>query len=80
LVYFEVQPQIEHKFIKKRFVTIQVSQLFHFPVKSLKGVKPKQMELDGFGPKWDRRFMLVDKTGRFLTQRECPFLPGPTII
>jgi uncharacterized protein YcbX len=32
------------------------------------------MELDTFGPKWDRRFMLVDKNGRFLTQRECPLM------
>jgi len=53
-------------------VTIQINQLFHFPVKSLKGVQLTQMELDSFGPKWDRRFMLADKSGRFLTQRECP--------
>ena len=57
---------------RENVVSIQISQLFHFPVKSLKGVRLKQMELDTFGPKWDRRFMLVDKNGRFLTQRECP--------
>lgn len=54
---------------------IQISQLFNFPVKSLKGSQFEQMEVDVFGPKWDRRFMLINKgTGRFLTQRECPLM------
>ena len=53
-------------------MTIQVSQLFHFPVKSLKGTGLQQMTLDAFGPQWDRRFMLIDANGRFVTQRQCP--------
>lgn len=53
-------------------MTLQISQLFHYPVKSLKGAQLSQMEVDTFGPRWDRRFMLTDKSGRFLTQRQCP--------
>jgi uncharacterized protein YcbX len=55
-------------------MTIQISQLYHFPVKSLKGVSLTQMEVDDFGPKWDRRFMLIDHSGRFVTQRQCPMM------
>ncbi|MFY0639534.1 MAG: MOSC domain-containing protein [Bermanella sp.] len=53
-------------------MAVQVSQLFHFPVKSLKGSKLESMSIDEFGPQWDRRFMLVEKTGRFVTQRQSP--------
>lgn len=55
-------------------MSIIVSQLCHYPVKSLKGISLNQMEVDAFGPKWDRRFMLVDSTGRFVTQRQCPLM------
>ena len=53
-------------------MTPYISQLFYFPVKSLKGSKLDVMSIDEFGPQWDRRFMLVDKTGRFVTQRQLP--------
>lgn len=53
-------------------MTIKVSQLFYYPVKSLKGQSIERVQLDAFGPKWDRRFMLVDDNGRFITQRQCP--------
>lgn len=49
-----------------------VSQLFYFPVKSLKGSELASMSIDEFGPQWDRRFILVEKTGRFVTQRQSP--------
>ncbi len=55
-------------------MTIQISQLFHYPVKSLRGAQLSQMEVDTFGPRWDRRFMLADQSGRFLTQRQCPLM------
>ena len=55
-------------------MTIKVSQLLYYPVKSLKGVSVDKLEVDGFGPKWDRRFMLVDEKGRFITQRQCPVM------
>lgn len=53
-------------------MSIQVSQLFYYPVKSLKGIGCSGFALDEFGPKWDRRFMLIDEKGRFFTQRQCP--------
>ena len=47
-----------------------VSQLLNYPVKSCKGNQLSEMEIDSFGPKWDRRWMLVDCDGRFVTQRQ----------
>ena len=47
-----------------------VSQLLNYPVKSCKGNQLSEMEIDSFGPKWDRRWMLVDSDDRFVTQRQ----------
>lgn len=50
---------------------MQVSQLFHYPVKSCRGNPLPIMLIDQFGPQWDRRWMIVDRTdGRFMTQRQ----------
>ncbi|TBW59182.1 MOSC domain-containing protein [Marinobacter halodurans] len=51
-----------------------VEQLFYYPVKSLHGVEVDAVTLDDFGPAGDRRWMLVDEDGRFVTQREQPRL------
>jgi uncharacterized protein YcbX len=51
-----------------------VSQLFSFPVKSLQGNPLQEMHLDDFGPGSDRRFMLVDASGKFMTQRAHPLM------
>lgn len=47
-----------------------LSQIFIYPIKSLRGISLQQTQLTGKGPKWDRRWMLVDADGRFLSQRE----------
>jgi len=47
-----------------------LSQLFIYPVKSCAGIEQQQVALDRFGPVGDRRWMLVDGAGRFMTQRE----------
>jgi len=44
--------------------------LHAFPVKSCRGIALQEMELDAFGAKLDRRFMVVDEQGRFITQRQ----------
>lgn len=50
----------------------QVSGLFLYPVKSLGGFAVPSAELDDFGLVGDRRFLVVDADGRFLTQRTLP--------
>lgn len=50
---------------------MRVAGLFIYPVKSLRGVALPAAELDPLGFAGDRRFMVVDGSGRFLTQRTC---------
>ncbi len=52
----------------------RVQHLFIYPIKSLGGVSVERAELSSRGLKWDRRMMLVDQEGQFLTQREHPKL------
>ncbi len=53
---------------------IRVEQLHIYPVKSLAQVPVRELELDRYGAKGDRRWMLVDEQGKFLTQRQIPRL------
>jgi len=46
-----------------------VTGLFIYPVKSLRGCAVSAAELDALGFVGDRRFLVVDPTGKFLTQR-----------
>ena len=44
------------------------------PVKSAAGIPLDAVELDAFGPRHDRRWLVVDPAGRFMTQRRHPRL------
>jgi uncharacterized protein YcbX len=65
---------------------LNVSALFIYPIKSCRAIELKAVRFDHGGPMYDRRFMVVDEDGRFLTQRELPRLAliepklGPTSI
>jgi uncharacterized protein YcbX len=41
-----------------------------YPVKSCRGSELERMEIDMYGAANDRRFMVVDENGRFITQRQ----------
>lgn len=51
---------------------MQVSRLFIYPIKSCAGIEVQQLDFDRYGPAGDRRFMLVDMQGKFLSQRQLP--------
>lgn len=51
---------------------ITLSGLYIYPIKSLQGISLKQSAFEGRGLRHDRRMMLVDPQGRFLSLRECP--------
>ncbi|MFL1485040.1 MOSC domain-containing protein [Marinobacter sp. LN3S78] len=53
---------------------MKIKSLYYYPVKSLAGVALDELRLDRFGPAGDRRWMLVDGGGRFVTQRKHPAL------
>ena len=50
----------------------RVTGLFLYPVKSLRGHAVPVAELDALGFVGDRRFLVVDAAGKFLTQRTAP--------
>ncbi len=50
----------------------KVSQVFIYPVKSLGGISLPEAELTDRGFKYDRRWMLIDREGQFLSQRRVP--------
>jgi len=49
-----------------------LAALYVYPVKSLGGVPVQSATVDALGLVGDRRFMVVDDAGRFLTQRTLP--------
>lgn len=51
---------------------MKLLRAFIYPVKSLRGVEVPSLELDALGPIGDRRWMVVDEKGRFVTQRSVP--------
>ncbi|MDX1943394.1 MAG: MOSC domain-containing protein [Saprospiraceae bacterium] len=51
---------------------MQLSEIFIYPVKSLRGISLQSARLEPRGLAYDRRWMLIDETGHFFTQREFP--------
>jgi uncharacterized protein len=51
---------------------VTLSELHIYPVKSLGGIALKEARVTERGLQHDRRWMVVDPAGRFLTQREHP--------
>src|SRR4051794_28655140 len=51
---------------------ITVASLHVYPVKGLKGIELAEARCTDRGLEYDRRFMVVDREGVFLTQRSHP--------
>lgn len=49
---------------------MQLSGITIYPVKSCAGINMDSVILDRFGPVGDRRWLVVDERGRFISQRE----------
>ena len=49
-----------------------LAEIHVFPVKGLAGTAPRSATVEPWGLQHDRRWMVVDGTGRFLTQRVLP--------
>lgn len=54
--------------------SLTVTQLNIYPVKSCRGIGLTTMAIGEWGPEWDRRLMLTDDNGSFLTARKHPQL------
>lgn len=55
-------------------VTAQITALYHYPIKSMSGIAVDRLCFDTVGPLDDRRWMLVNTKGRFVSQRDMPQL------
>ncbi|EJJ27843.1 MOSC domain-containing protein [Rhizobium sp. CF142] len=53
---------------------MRVSDLFIYPLKSARGIALPFTEIDAYGLPGDRRAMVTDPDGHFITQRELPTL------
>ncbi|MDG1276862.1 MAG: MOSC domain-containing protein [Algoriphagus sp.] len=51
---------------------LRVQDIFIYPIKSLRGIRVESAKVLERGFQYDRRWMLVDRTGLFLTQRTHP--------
>ena len=51
---------------------LTISELHIYPIKSLRGISVKSTKVTDRGFEYDRRWMLVDHFGGFMTQREYP--------
>lgn len=50
----------------------EITDLFIYPVKSLRGIRLTEASVGVRGFRWDRLWMVVDENGRFVTQRNIP--------
>lgn len=59
-----------------------LSEIYIYPVKSLGGIALREATLEIRGLRFDRRWMLVDAAGRFVSQREIPAMTrlGTTLV
>lgn len=51
---------------------MKLSEINIYPIKSLGGISLKNSIVENRGLKYDRRWLLIDKDNKFLTQREFP--------
>ncbi len=58
---------------------MQVTELNIFPLKSARGITMPSARVEAMGLAGDRRMMIVDPTGQFITQRELPALARLTV-
>ncbi len=58
--------------MRASIAAVQIASLHVYPVKSLRGIAVERAALVARGLDGDRRWMLVDDAGRFVTQRDLP--------
>jgi uncharacterized protein YcbX len=51
---------------------LKLSEIYVYPIKSLGGISLQSAEVIERGLKYDRRFLLVDESSDFITQRDYP--------
>jgi uncharacterized protein len=60
-------------------MTVRLTGINIYPIKSARGIALSEWETDTFGLRYDRRWMVVDGSGRFITQRNHPRMALVTV-
>jgi uncharacterized protein YcbX/ferredoxin len=60
--------------MKKNMPTVTVSNLYIYPIKSTMGISLPQASIDELGLAFDRRFVISDNSGQFISARTEPTL------
>lgn len=60
--------------------TVHVASLHVYPIKSCRGIDLLSAEVHAMGFAWDRRWMLVDADGVFLSQRRVPRMATVDVV
>jgi uncharacterized protein YcbX len=55
-------------------IDVKITSLNIYPIKSCAGIQVEQLEIQKYGPRFDRQWLIVDKNGKFITQRQYPKL------
>lgn len=58
---------------------MHISEINIYPIKSLKGISVDSALVEPRGLQYDRRWMLTDKDGKFMTQREFPRMAAMSV-
>jgi uncharacterized protein len=67
--YASAHSSIEGRHLESDPVTLRLSGLNIYPIKSARSIALGDSEVDDFGLRYDRRWMVVGQSGRFLSQR-----------
>lgn len=59
---------------RESIVDMRIEELYIYPIKSARAQRMTELKITQEGPVGDRQWMLVDETGRFLSQRTVPKL------
>src|SRR6187551_1860924 len=71
----------QHSNLKEKFMAdLKLSEIWIYPIKSLGGISLQQSQVFEKGLQHDRRWMLVDETGQFMTQRIYPQMAHPKFV
>ncbi|MCE7057378.1 MOSC domain-containing protein [Algoriphagus sp. AGSA1] len=54
--------------------SLVIQDLYVYPIKSLAGIRLSKAKVEERGFELDRRWMLVDKSGKFISQRKLPMM------
>lgn len=61
-------------------LTLSISEIWIYPIKSLGGIRLPKARLTDRGLQWDRRWMLLNEKGEFMTQRQITSLAWLEVI